>query len=118
MNAHLEKRDYVRAPIQLKVECLEIGDASNSLIHFSTTNVSVGGVFLETERSFQPGTKLTMTIKLTHPEMPLNTVGTVMWFSKSSRESLNGMGISLEFQNEHDRKLLESFIINELANRL
>lgn len=119
MEASVEKRRFVRAPVQLKVDCeYAEGDQGESQQCFSTMNVSVGGVFLETEKSFEPGMKLDMSVKLTRPELAVNMSGTVMWFAKSSGEALNGVGVEFEFASERDKKLLEGFVVNELVSRL
>jgi len=105
------RRRHLRASVELAVEYRTAG---GFLVSYST-DLSYGGVFLETPSPLEQGTQLTLRMHVPGLGAPLETVATVAWIrAKATPEGLPpGMGLEFaalegEFGEAIDR-LVESF---------
>lgn len=104
-----DKRDSLRAPIELKVEYKKM----NTFFADYTKNISKGGTFIKTDRPLPVGTEFLFKLTLPKRDGPFELKGTVMWTNKPTEiqnPEINsmGMGIRFIFENESDRTDFES----------
>lgn len=95
-----ERRAQDRHPIRLKVEyeCLE-----DFLTDYSA-NLSVGGMFIETNRPLPLGTRLHLRFSLPGFDEPLDTDAEVRWVLKEDDTGPlpSGMGVRFEQMSDDD----------------
>jgi uncharacterized protein (TIGR02266 family) len=94
------KRQFERINAQLTV-CFANGDA---VVEAKTRDVSLGGIFINTDRALPYGTVTTFEIDLPALPAPATIEGTVRW------SSTDGMGVQF-----HSLRARETWAINQLA---
>ena len=104
-----DKRDSLRAPIELKVEYKKM----NTFFADYTKNISKGGTFIKTDRPLPVGTEFLFKLTLPKRDGPFELKGTVMWTNKPTEVQnpevgAMGMGIRFIFENDSDRTDFES----------
>lgn len=104
-----DKRESVRAPIELKVEYKKM----NTFFADYTKNISKGGTFIKTERPLSVGTEFLFKLSLPQRADPFELKGTVMWTNKpdamqNPEVTSMGMGIRFIFDTEGERTKFES----------
>ncbi|MBC7792190.1 MAG: TIGR02266 family protein [Clostridia bacterium] len=109
VNDSADKRDSVRAPIELKVEYKKM----NTFFADYTKNISKGGTFIKTDRPLPVGTEFLFKLTLPQRADPFELKGTVMWTNKPSEvqnPEVNsmGMGIRFIFETDSERANFES----------
>ena len=111
----IDRRNQERLPLRLRVEYESMEDF---LTDFSA-NLSVGGMFIETDRPLSMGTRFRLRFYLPDFDEPVDTEAEVRWVLDSSTEGPLpcGMGIRFTGMNPKDevqiRTLLSSW---ELAD--
>lgn len=103
-----DKRESVRAPIELKVEYKKM----NTFFADYTKNISKGGTFIKTDRPLPVGTEFIFKLTLPKREQPFELKGTVIWTNKPSEVqnpevNAMGMGIRFIFGDDGERKEFE-----------
>ena len=109
MSDGIDKRDSMRAPIELKVEYKKM----NTFFADYTKNISKGGTFIKTDRPLPVGTEFLFKLTLPKREAPFELKGTVMWTNKPDQVQnpeigAMGMGIRFIFENDSDRTEFEA----------
>lgn len=104
-----EKRESLRAPIELKVEYKKM----NTFFADYTKNISKGGTFIKTDRPLPVGTEFLFKLTLPQRNDPFELKGTVMWTNKPAEvqnPEVNsmGMGIRFIFETDSERTTFES----------
>jgi uncharacterized protein (TIGR02266 family) len=118
MNQNIEesKRRYLRLKTQIQVDYTL--DDEVELLY--STNISEGGLFLETVNPFPPGTKLLLRFNLPDSDKIIEVVGEVVYKVEEIFDieewDLPGMGIRFMAVNPEDAKLIREFIENRKTN--
>lgn len=94
------KRQFERVSVQLPVR-FPAGDA---MVDAVTRDVSLGGLFITTDRALPYGTVTTFELRLPALPEPAKIEGTVRW------SSTDGMGVQF-----HSLRARETWAINQLA---
>ena len=105
-----EKRRAKRA---YATEKITFNSESNFYTGF-TENISSGGVFISTRNLLPIGTELTLKLKLSDGQPPIDAVGIVRWVRDTEPGSDAAPGIGLQFSNlsDEDRDRINTFIDN------
>jgi type IV pilus assembly protein PilZ len=118
-----DKRDAMRAPIELKVEYKKM----NTFFADYTKNISKGGTFIKTDRPLPVGTEFLFKLTLPKRDSPFELKGTVMWTNKPTEVQnpeigAMGMGIRFIFENDSDRtdfeSQVEALMVDSLGSHL
>jgi type IV pilus assembly protein PilZ len=105
----IEKREYPRAPIELKVEYRRL----NTFFADYTKNISRGGTFIKTSKPLDVGTDFVFKLFIPTLENPLELAGKVQWIIKPGEEGPGespGMGIQFQYENPSVRDGIESTV--------
>ena len=102
-----ERRNYPRAPIELKVEYRRL----NTFFADYTRNISRGGTFIKTETPLAIDTEFIFKLKIPSLTEPITLKGKVKWVvapENSTEESPAGMGIKFIYTTVEERDLIET----------
>ena len=102
-----EKREYPRAPIELKVEYRRL----NTFFADYTKNISRGGTFIKTQKPLKIGTDFIFKLFIPTLNAPIELTGTVKWIVRPGEETEGeqaGMGIKFKYDNPKLREQIES----------
>jgi type IV pilus assembly protein PilZ len=115
------RRQNVRAPIELKVEYKRV----NTFFADYTKNISRGGTFIATQRPLPVGTEFVFALGVPTMGEPLRLRGKVIWITDAqdaSPANPAGMGIEFQYSNEEERyekeAAVERLLISELGEHL
>ncbi len=112
MNQNIDegKRKYLRLKTQIQVDYTL--DDEVELLY--STNISEGGLFLETVNPFPAGTKLLLRFNLPNSDKIIEVVGEVVYKVEEIFDieewDLPGMGIRFMAVNPEDAALIRKFI--------
>ena len=101
-----ERRDYPRAPIELKVEYRRL----NTFFADYTRNISRGGTFIKTETPLEIDTEFLFKLKIPSLNDPITLKGKVKWVvapHNATAESPAGMGIKFIYATDEEREMIE-----------
>ncbi len=79
----------------------------------ATENLSQGGLFIQTDRVFELGDQVPVSLSFPGLIDPVEIVGKVAWIRKGSAELAGGVGLKVE--RDADRKRLEALLTPEAA---
>jgi len=126
MDEPSERRQELRAPVELKVEYKRL----NTFFADYTRNISRGGTFIKTTRPLPIGTEFFFKLFVPHLGEPLRIHGEVQWIvteadvaeGKNPDMAEAGMGIRFTYrqgstQEEIDR-VVERLMVDSLGQRL
>ncbi|MCX5810546.1 MAG: PilZ domain-containing protein [Proteobacteria bacterium] len=103
-----EHRRSVRFPVRLSVQ---YGEKTPVEYTSFILNMSERGVFIQTERPLQTGTKIVMSFYIPpNAKILANIVGNVQWVNNGDSKLPRGMGISLEEYSIESIQQLEDFL--------
>ena len=104
-----DDRTSQRVPIQLLVDYHANG---NYLFDFCR-DLGTGGVFIETKTPLATGANVNLTFTLPDSKETLEARGRVIWVQSEvpGRNATPGMGVQFESFDNHQRKLLEEFLV-------
>jgi type IV pilus assembly protein PilZ len=116
------RRDFPRAPIELKVEYKRL----NTFFADYTKNISRGGTFIRTSRPLDVGTEFVFKLVVPNLEQPLALRGQVRWVVKEGEPPPPGvevghepgMGIKFIFESEKERQLIEATVEKMMIDSL
>ncbi len=105
----IEKRIYPRKTLRTQV-ILE-DEFGEGFIYFYTTDLSLGGLFIESEIPLKIGTKMFLSFGLGPGRSQVRTVGEVVRLEKlaSTYPGVSGMGIQFVDLAAGDKKAIEEF---------
>ncbi len=109
MTTDAEKRNFARAPIELKVEYKRL----NTFFADYTKNISKGGTFIKTRKPLDIGTEFVFKLCVPTLEDPIALKGKVQWVVKEGEEPPGqspGMGIRFIYESDGQRKLIEETV--------
>ena len=104
-----EKRQYPRAPIELKVEYRRL----NTFFADYTKNISRGGTFIKTAKPLKIGTDFLFKLFIPTLDAPIEIAGVVQWVVQPGEEEPDGapgMGIQFKYESAHQREAIESTV--------
>jgi len=101
-----EKRKYPRLKASFVVS-YKLFDESKIMDVSQTKNISLGGMLLTTNREFEPGTKLSLTIRLPFQARPLSFIGKVISSEQVVKDMIYDTRIELLSTSEEDRQLFK-----------
>jgi uncharacterized protein (TIGR02266 family) len=93
-----DKRDEPRVPLVLRVQF-----PNQERMVAVTENLSKGGIFVQTERTFTPGQELGLALSFPGLTNPVEVVGTVAWVRPASDEAPGGVGIRVVRDQDRQR---------------
>ncbi|HEY0097048.1 MAG TPA: TIGR02266 family protein [Archangium sp.] len=93
-----DKRDEPRVPLVLRVQF-----PNQERMVAVTENLSKGGIFVQTERTFTPGQELGLALSFPGLMNPVQVVGTVAWVRPASDEAPGGVGIRVVRDQDRQR---------------
>ena len=114
-----EKREHIRAPIELKVEYKKL----NTFFADYTKNISKGGTFIKTERPLPVGTEFLFRLVIPRLEQPFEIRGVVVWVNESGKLAHPevkelGMGIRFVYRDDDHRSEFEDMVENMMRESL
>ena len=106
-----EKRQYIRAPIELKVEYKKL----NTFFADYTKNISKGGTFIKTERPLPIGTEFIFQLVIPKLSQPVGLRGVVVWINEPNKptdrqQKEPGMGIQFIYSDDRQRSEFERMV--------
>jgi len=107
-----DKRLYPRKPIRTQV--VFENEDSEGVLYFFSTDISAGGLFLESEIPIRLGTQVFLRFSLTPKAKPIQATGEVVRVMRD-KKNIDGkekVGIGIQFIYIHplDRELIQEFI--------
>lgn len=107
-------RGQPRIPLALSAD-VQFGDKDFSGV---VRNISRGGIFLETDRSFAPGTELAVRFVLPDTRTPFETTAEVLW-RKVDEDGRNRFGMGMRFVeiDGDSAQVLEEYIFIRATER-
>lgn len=106
-----EKRLYPRRPIRTQV--VFENEDSEGMLYFFSTDISAGGLFIQSDHPIELGTQVFLRFSLTPKSKPIQATGEVvrvMRDEKEDGESKVGIGIRFIYIHPLDRQLIQDFI--------
>ncbi len=107
-----EMRQFVRAPIELKVDYKKL----NSFFADYTKNISKGGTFIKTKKPLPIGTRFLFKLTVPQREAPFELLGEVVWSKGDAEEP--GMGIRFIYSGDNQRVEFERVVERLMADSL
>ena len=105
-----DNRAAVRVPAKIVISYRTLDDF---FVDYAT-NISLGGIRVETVAPLPVGTEVTLNFVLPHAGYPLKTKGEVRWVVEPSTDdtdkAFGAMGIRFEELSERDLKYVESLV--------
>ncbi|MFH0900984.1 MAG: TIGR02266 family protein [Pseudomonadota bacterium] len=109
-----DRRDNVRAPIELKVEYKKL----NTFFADYTKNISKGGTFIRTRKPLDVGTEFVFKLVVPRLEEPLALHGEVRWIVREGEppppeagpNHEPGMGIRFIYSGDGERRGIEQTV--------
>ena len=99
----IEQRATRRLPVRVEVE---YGTMEDFLLDY-TANVSLGGVFIQTDQPLDVGTRFRLRLQIPYRKRPLETLGEVRWTQDGSGYEEAGMGVRFDALASADRRAVE-----------
>ena len=116
-----DKRKYPRAPVRVEIICDELKDETRrgeAILCFYSTDISIGGIFLEASVNFKVGDSLHLKFKLPGNNKQVLATGRVVRINKKDSPVISGVGIEFEHLSFEDKKSIEGYVIDEIADQL
>ena len=91
-----ERREHIRAPIELKVEYKKL----NTFFADYTKNISKGGTFIKTDRPLPVGTEFLFRLFIPLRENPFEIRGEVVWINEEgnvTHPEVDEMGMRIRY---------------------
>jgi type IV pilus assembly protein PilZ len=109
-----DRRDYPRAPIELKVEYKRL----NTFFADYTKNISKGGTFIKTRKPLEVGTEFMFKLVVPRLAEPLALRGEVKWVVREGEapppgvdpDHEPGMGIRFIYADDGQREVIEETV--------
>jgi type IV pilus assembly protein PilZ len=104
-------REHERYCVDLRVDY----STRDAFVSNRVTNLSRGGLFIESDRPLPVATEVDLTLTLPGTEGALKACGRVIWnydIQKGSSRVIRGMGIKLLDMGSDARRTLEKYIEN------
>lgn len=112
---HMERRRFPRAPIVAEIICSEKPremQKGTGMLCFLSTDISAGGIFLETSLPLKIGTLIHLKFTIPGIFKTIITQARVVRINEDDPDSPLGMGIELEHLSYDDQKLIDDYVEN------
>jgi uncharacterized protein (TIGR02266 family) len=96
----IEKRIYPRKVLRTQV--IFEDESGEGFIYFYSTDVSLGGIFLESDVPLKLGTRVFLSFTLREAEPPIRATGQVVRVERESSGSLPVIGMGVQFLDLSD----------------
>ncbi len=90
-----EKRLYPRR--MLRSQIIFEDESGEGFIYFYSTDVSIGGLFLESDIPLKLGTRVFLSFCLREGETPIRAIGRVVRLEREAAESQHIVGMGVQF---------------------
>ena len=106
----IEKRIFPRRSLRSKV--IFEDETGEGFIYFYSTDVSLGGLFLEVDIPLKVGTRIFLSFTLSPASAPIRTTGQVVRVEREQEGGLGvvGMGVRFTDLTEESRRLIGKYI--------
>ena len=114
------RRRCPRAPVKVEVLCEELAEdqrRGTAILCFYSSNIILGGVFLETTVPFATGAAVQWRFSLPGLEKEMMITGKVIRI-QSNPLMPTGIGIEFLHLSYEDKKAIEGYVVNEIADQL
>ena len=102
-----ERRKHPRVMLRALVDY----ESTDTYLYDYSTDLSEGGIFIETEKSLPEGTALTLRFTLPNVDRVFEVKASVAWMNRGRSKQLPpGMGVRFESMDEADRKAITDYI--------
>lgn len=111
-----ERRKYFRIKLIIKVKTIR----EERFHYFYSRDLSVGGIFLETDTPYPIGTRLELEVPLTEVADKIKVIGDVarvVPLEDRQTGDTPGMGIHFGEMGQDDKAMLADFIAREMARQ-
>lgn len=95
----------VRVPIRVRVEYQQVDD----FLADYACNLSLGGMFIQTERPLPAGTRFRLRLLLPEPHEPIETYAEVRWVADTV-DGERGMGVRFDTLSRTARQQVERLL--------
>jgi type IV pilus assembly protein PilZ len=112
-----EQRAAPRHAVQLRVDYKRM----NTFFADYAKNISKGGTFIRTAKPLDVGTEFVFVLSIPEQAEHLQLSGEVIWIvdeTQASEERPAGMGIRFKFADDAERRELERFVEQLMAEKL
>jgi len=112
-----EQRASPRHAVQLRVDYKRM----NTFFADYAKNISKGGTFIRTAKPLDVGTEFVFVLSIPEQTEHLQLSGEVIWIvdeTQASEERPAGMGIRFKFADDAERRELERFVEQLMAEKL
>ena len=102
-------RQQPRVPLRIKIDYFK---NPGVFLYDYSRNVGRGGIFVETEKPFQPGTELNLSFVLPDQSEPIEVKGKVVWVHEKNAKDFRGVpGMGVQFENPQgkNKEALDKF---------
>ena len=106
-----EKRTAGRHRLRLQVAYESVEDF---LLDY-TSNLSLGGMFIQTERPFEIGTRFRLRFQISGRSTPVETYAEVKWVITEGNLN-SGMGVAFDSLSDADERAVKTWLANWTAN--
>lgn len=103
-----EKRLYPRVPIRTQV--VFENEDSEGVLYFFSTDISAGGLFIESDMPIKLGTQVFLRFNLTPQTKPIQATGEVVRVMRDEKDGKVGIGVRFIYIHPLDRQLINEFI--------
>ena len=106
----IEKRVYPRNILRSKVVFED--ETGEGFIYFYSTDVSLGGIFLESDIPLKLGTHVFLSFTLKEGQPPIRVTGRVVRVEREESETLPVIGMGMQFVDlpENAKKEIQDFV--------
>lgn len=105
-----EKRIYPRRVLRSQIVFNDEG--GEGFVYFYSTDISIGGIFLESDVPLNVNTVVSLTFSLQNGTPAIHAQGKVVRVERIPDDSLPIVGMGLQFSkiSDEDKKLIQSYI--------
>jgi uncharacterized protein (TIGR02266 family) len=106
----MEKRVFPRRILRSQVVFED--EFHEGFIYFYSTDISIGGIFLESDIPLNLNTQVSLSFSLQNGTSPIHASGKVVRVERTSDDSLPIVGMGLQFVklSETDKKQIQAYI--------
>ena len=105
-----EKRVHPRRTLRSQV--IFEDESGEGFIYFYSTDISIGGVFLESDIPLKMGTRVFLSFSLKDDAAPIRAIGRVVRVERETADSLTVVGMGVQFSDlqESSKKIIEDYV--------
>ena len=108
-----EKRIYPRRVLRSQIIFSELNDEEGEgFVYFYSTDISLGGIFLESDIPLNVGTQVSLAFSLQNGTPTIRAQGKVVSVERTPDDSLPIVGMGLQFTkiSDAEKKLIQTYI--------